>query len=275
MSNPGSGTLTRLLTAIVLLSLTMSLIWIPVLQPGLLIFVGVVVTCGLYEFYALTHAKDDQYRSYLAIPMGGLIVLSAYSGDVMCLNATMVIVALIVAFSHIVRPPATMGTIIPSIFGLVYIAWSAAHFMLLHSLDRIGPALTTLLIVTVALSDSGAFFVGRSFGKHKLAPVVSPNKTWEGAIGGFFFSTLAMVALYFLRQLFDWTAFPDWSLLRYGLIGATLSVASQIGDLSESAFKRDAGVKDSGTLLPGHGGALDRCDGLLFAVPILYYLTLL
>ena len=275
MSSLGNGTPTRTITAIVLISLTMSLIWIPALYPGFLIFLCLVTGCGLFEFYKFVQAKDPDYNAYSAAGMGIIIMGSAYSGSLVSLNALLVFTALLLTFNHIVRHDASMGTIIPSVFGLWYVGWNAGHFLLLYHIDRTGPALLTLLIVAVALCDTGAYFVGRSIGKHKLAPVVSPNKTWEGAVGGFLFSIIGMATVYYLSQHYNWSTVPDWSLGRYCVTGAILSVASQIGDLTESAFKRDAGVKDSGTILPGHGGVLDRCDGLLFAAPMLYYLTIL
>lgn len=273
MSNSGNGTPTRSITAFVLISLTMSLIWIPALKLGFLIFVCLIAGCALQEFYRMVHAKDANYRSYLAVPLGVLVVASAYFNQVQCLNFALLLAGLIVTFTHIIRPHATMGTIIPSLFGLAYIGWNAAHVVLLHSVENTGPVLATILIAAVAMSDTGAYFVGRSIGKHKLAPVVSPNKTWEGAIGGFIFSIVCMAVIYGLGRHYNWSNLPEWSLGRYLLTGAILSVASQIGDLTESAFKRDAGVKDSGTIFPGHGGALDRCDGLLVTAPVLYYLS--
>ena len=135
-----------------------------------------------------------------------------------------------------------------------------------------GPGIVTALFVSVILTDTAAYFGGRALGRHKLAPVVSPNKTWEGAVSGFVFAVLGMCVLYVLRDRYSWTALPEWSLFKYAIAGALLSVASQVGDLVESSLKRDAGVKDSGVFFPGHGGVLDRCDGFLFAAPVLYYI---
>jgi phosphatidate cytidylyltransferase len=275
MAKLGGGTATRTATALFLIALTLGLIWIPVLEIGFLVYICVIAGFGLQEFYTFTKAKNTAYRSYLAVPLGILIIMSAYFEQVSYLNATLLLAGLVVAFTHIIKPNATMKTMFPSLFGLAYVGWNSAHLVLLHRIEGTGPALATLLIASVAMSDTGAYFVGKSIGKHKLAAVVSPNKTWEGAVGGFLFSVLTMVGIYLAKNHFDWANVPDWTLGRYVLIGAVLSVASQIGDLTESAFKRDAGVKDSGTLFPGHGGALDRCDGLLVAAPVLYYLTIL
>lgn len=119
------------------------------------------------------------------------------------------------------------------------------------------------LLTVIFLGDTGAFYLGRAFGKKKLHPSVSPNKTWAGAIGGFFSSIAAGLVFSYVFRLggFPWQA---------AALSGGLSVCGQIGDLVESMIKRNAGVKDSGRILPGHGGMLDRVDALLFAIPLLY-----
>lgn len=131
--------------------------------------------------------------------------------------------------------------------------------------------LTTILygLLIVWITDSGAYMIGRQIGKHKLAPKMSPNKTWEGSIGG----TVATVILVGIYLFF----FPlkKYSLPVMLLLTLVLSVAGQIGDLVESAFKRHYGVKDSGKILPGHGGILDRFDSLLFVLPLMHLFGLI
>lgn len=119
------------------------------------------------------------------------------------------------------------------------------------------------LLAVIFLGDTGAFYVGRLFGKHKLYFSVSPGKTWEGAFGGLLVSLSAGFLFSQFLRLHRW----DLSMI---LITVCLSISSQIGDLSESMIKRTYGVKDSGGILPGHGGILDRIDGLLFSIPVLY-----
>lgn len=119
----------------------------------------------------------------------------------------------------------------------------------------------------VFMSDTGAFYFGRFFGRHKLYPSVSPGKTWEGAVGGLLFSLIPAYGFALFVSLYRW----NWRIL---ILTLAISIAGQIGDLAESMLKRNCGVKDSGNILPGHGGILDRIDGLLFAIPLLYlYLT--
>ena len=118
------------------------------------------------------------------------------------------------------------------------------------------------------IGDTGAYYAGRQFGRHKLAPAISPGKSWEGAVAS------ALTAIVF-GQIYLPLAIPGTSLLKAGLLALAANVAGQAGDLAESAIKRGAGVKDSGTLLPGHGGMLDRVDSTLFALPVLYALVTL
>jgi phosphatidate cytidylyltransferase len=143
-----------------------------------------------------------------------------------------------------------------------------------------GPSLITFLLCSVWAGDSVALYVGRAWGRHKLAPTISPNKSWEGSLGSLAGSLLATGALIGLASflLAQWNSaklsFPDdiWFWLVLALV---VNVAAQVGDLAESALKRSAGVKDSGSLLPGHGGVLDRVDALLLAAPVLWYALLI
>jgi phosphatidate cytidylyltransferase len=120
-----------------------------------------------------------------------------------------------------------------------------------------------MLLVMVWASDIGAYLVGRSIGKHQLTSI-SPNKTWEGAVAGFIFSILAAIACqyFFVHQI---------SQIHAAILGAILGVTGQLGDLSESLLKRSVSMKDSGSIIPGHGGMLDRLDSLLFGAPTIYY----
>jgi len=147
--------------------------------------------------------------------------------------------------------------------GFLYVCLPFA--LLLMVMDRYprGNLWILFLLTVIFLSDTGAFYFGRFFGKRKLYPSVSPNKTWAGALGGLF---AGVVSGLLVARLFRLGGFP----LETALLAGALSVVGQVGDLVESMLKRNAGVKDSGRVLPGHGGLLDRVDGVLFAVPLLY-----
>lgn len=125
-------------------------------------------------------------------------------------------------------------------------------------------------MLIVWITDSGAYMFGRAMGKHKLAPKISPNKTWEGSIGG---SVVAIVIIPILFSMFKWL--PNYGLLELLVFAIILSIAGQLGDLIESGFKRHYGVKDSGNILPGHGGILDRFDSMLIVMPLMAILGML
>ncbi len=142
------------------------------------------------------------------------------------------------------------------------------RFMMLARAESLWMMLYALLIVWV--TDSGAYLIGRKIGKNKLAPHISPNKTWEGSIGGSLSAVVIVGAyLYFVQAAFPYSFS---TMLLWTLV---FSVGGQLGDLIESAFKRHYGVKDSGKILPGHGGILDRFDSLLFVLPLMHFAGLI
>ncbi len=146
--------------------------------------------------------------------------------------------------------------------GLVLVAFPLTFAVRLHGIRLEGPAILLFVLVITWVGDTAAYFVGRAIGKHKLAPVLSPNKSWEGSVASILGALL--VAVVFAR----WLTVPLPHLLGMAVVG---NVAGQAGDLLESAYKRSAGVKDSGSLLPGHGGVLDRIDALILAIPVVWY----
>ena len=161
-----------------------------------------------------------------------------------------------------------------SIFCMLYAGLTLLALPALRE-ETNGPSLVTFLLCVVWAGDTAALYVGRLWGRHKLAPLLSPNKTWEGTVASVAGSLLAAGGLLALaHQLEIWNSarlsFPEevWYWL---LLAVLVNVAGQVGDLAESALKRSAGVKDSGNLLPGHGGVLDRMDALLLAAPVLWY----
>jgi len=146
--------------------------------------------------------------------------------------------------------------------GLILVALPLTYAIRLHGISADGPKLLMFALVIMWVGDTAAYFVGRAIGKHPLAPVLSPKKSWEGTIASILGALL--VAIVFAR----WLTVPLPHLLGMAVVG---NVAGQAGDLLESAYKRSAGVKDSGSLLPGHGGVLDRIDALILAIPVVWY----
>ena len=157
------------------------------------------------------------------------------------------------------------------LLGPVYAGFLLGHGLALRDLSGgggdLGRAWLLFTLLAVFACDTGAFAVGRLAGRHRMVPLISPNKTWEGAAGGF---AASVGAALLVGLVFD-LGVPVW---QQAAIGAVASVAAQAGDLVESALKRAANVKDSGSIMPGHGGILDRMDSILFALPAVYYLLL-
>lgn len=181
-------------------------------------------------------------------------------------------------------PPATIADIATTILGFIYIGWLTSHLVLLRNLvppgtptglaDLQQPGLAYVWVSLFAIwaTDIFAYYSGKKFGKHLLYPQVSPKKTVEGAIGGLLASVVLVTAIVYVSDNFLFPSHPfGFKLWQAPLFGAVLSIGTQLGDLSESLLKRDAGIKDSGQLIPGHGGFLDRGDGLIFAGAISYY----
>lgn len=161
-----------------------------------------------------------------------------------------------------------------SVFAIAYLGFPLITIPLLSTQEN-GPSLLLLLFFAVWAGDVAALYIGRTFGRHKLAPALSPNKSWEGAFASVLGSILAILFLIWMAGLLnqrgiDNIGYPG-PLLHWLFLATLLNVAAQLGDLAESALKRGAGVKDSGSVLPGHGGILDRIDALLFAAPVLWF----
>ena len=159
-----------------------------------------------------------------------------------------------------------IANVATTLLGMVYCGWFPLHLLFLRDLscDKYdsGLGFVVLMFTAILLTDIGCYYVGSKFGKHKLAPVISPNKTIEGSIGGMFFAILGAVGIGLYLDV-------QWYIALFA--GIMCTVFAQIGDLCESLIKRDAGVKDSGTSLPGHGGFLDRTDSFILTIPMMYY----
>jgi phosphatidate cytidylyltransferase len=245
----------RLLTALVLAPAVLYIVLLPQYKPLFFLVAAVAALC-YYEFGGLARLRVPEIGLGIA---AGTLLLYVRAETALLTVTFMVLLFLVLAlrFHNLseVLPVASAQAI-----GLLYIygAWNTALF-----LHDIGPYWLVFGLAVNWVGDTGAYYVGRAFGRHKLAPRVSPGKSWEGAIA----SVCASVAfgIVFLHYLIP-TVKP-WQIV---LISVVANVAGQVGDLVESAMKRGAGVKDSGTLLPGHGGWLDRVDSSLFSLPVLY-----
>jgi phosphatidate cytidylyltransferase len=225
-------------------------------------------TCALFLIYAQWHAVYEP-----AFQLGGGLTAHQsnrwFSAGAPPLEAVFFLFVLgIAALTLATRHPLVESLPAAGISasGLILVAFPLTYAIRLHGEGTQGPALLLFALVIVWVSDTAAYFVGRSIGKHALAPHLSPKKTWEGTVAGFL-GSLA-VGFTFAR----WLNVPLVHLLGMAAVG---NVAGQVGDLLESGYKRSAGIKDSGSLLPGHGGVLDRIDALILAIPVVWYYWIL
>lgn len=254
----------RLITAFIGLPLLLLLVWAA--NPGLFVAVLTLVALqGLHEYYAML-SSGPLWRTQRLLPWlwGSLLLAVLAAGWTQLGLVVLMFGVLLVGSLYLwqLTPQRLWPELCPVLVGWLYIVPALASCAWLRDLDYGRYWLTFALLVVMA-GDSGAYFTGRRFGQRPLAPHISPNKTLEGALGGIAGSVMGgLVANVFVP--FAWPLALVYSLL--------VGCAGQVGDLFESALKRSAGVKDSGNLLPGHGGLLDRMDSLLFAFPLLYSL---
>lgn len=223
---------------------------------------GVVAAVGAWEFYHLSQRAGYAPSAFLGILGAGALPLVAQEGIQWTLATFTVVVLASMGAELLWRRSGVLANAAGTILGMVYVGLFGSHWVLLRGLSQ-GMALMFLVLASTWCADSGAYFVGRWLGRRRLAPEVSPNKTVEGALGGVVGGLLGAAATG------AWFGLPAaW----VGVGGLVCALSGQLGDLWESALKREAQVKDSGSLLPGHGGVLDRFDGLLFSGVVGYYL---
>jgi phosphatidate cytidylyltransferase len=262
--------LKRWLTAIVAIPIVIYLIgfsprWV------FYLFLFLISAAGLNEFYRVTLPDVPIYMKTINMLLALAMFFTLYTGNIQLLPGVVSLVAIIPMLCFLFSDPLRGEKYLTEsgrlALGFIYVCVPIA---MLVQIDRLylpshsirGLWIFFLMVVTSA-NDTGAFYSGKLFGRHKLYEAVSPKKTWEGAVGGLLFAII--VAILFLK-IFRLHS-VDLSIIFLIII---MSVAGQIGDLAESMLKRNFSIKDSGELLPGHGGILDRIDSLLFAVPVLY-----
>jgi phosphatidate cytidylyltransferase len=288
---------TRVLTALVLIPIVIGIV---LFTPTYVVAVAVALITiqALREYFQLGDAIGHRaYRlwtifcalllvaqSWRSLRSLGLVVndahwslrstlelgVSAHRTAILCAPMTLF---LLFVFGLTVRTLFTRRPLVESLpaagissSGLLLVAFPLSFAVRLHGMPSEGPRLLLFALAITWAADTTAYFVGRAIGKHPLAPHISPKKTWEGSIGGIVGSLIiAYAASFFLRV-------PLAHLLAIAFLG---NIAGQMGDLLESACKRSAGVKDSGSLLPGHGGVLDRIDALILCIPVVWYYLVL
>lgn len=234
--------------------------------PWFSAFIGVLTAWGLYEVAAMFEVRDAAGLLIVAAAGGGLALATLGGARLGWELAAAVIVAASANVWRLTRtaPEVLRRTRLWNVTAAsLWVGVLFPYFALLRNSADGVPAIILMLLLVVA-SDSGAYFTGRSFGRVKLAPTVSPNKTIEGAAGG-------LAACVFAALILRPWLVPELGLWSLVFLAVSVGVLAQLGDLAGSAFKRIAGVKDSGWLFPGHGGLLDRTCSLVFAVVFTYY----
>ncbi len=255
----------RVLTGIVLLALLVGALWVG--GEVLAGFIALIMMVGLFEFY--TTLRRQGYRPLALFGYLGAIGVFAVAwfhgpvGIAGGLLATTIVVYFVYALAPERRDALTNGGL--TVLGVAWIAGAAAFAFPIVDSPDFRQLVVALVIGTVAM-DVGAYFVGRSFGSRPLAPVLSPNKTVEGLAGGVILTIGAAVAITYLPY------FPAFDIRAGAALGLVVAAVAPLGDLAESMIKRSLAVKDMGTILPGHGGVLDRVDAFLFVLPAAWVL---
>jgi len=266
----------RIITALCGIPILITIIWFG--QPWFSLLVAAWGALAVFEFYRLVTAAKVRPLTYFGLIWTLLFILSPHFDYYPLTPLIMTSTVVFPLIWLLLRPQKEQAFLrwAWTIAGIMYVGWLLGHFVALRSLDDGRNWVFFALFVTFA-SDSSAFFVGRALGRHRLAPLISPGKTWEGAMGGVF-GALILSLLFTSPQFFALSNpfyIPDFSYGQALLLGLAVSVFGQLGDLAESLFKRNMGVKESGRSLPGHGGFLDRIDSLVFAGIVVYYYVLL
>jgi phosphatidate cytidylyltransferase len=251
------------------------------------LFAAIVAELAAYEYLKLAAVGAEAHGATLRIPIWWMALGTALAFVVTLPNfpvedqlPVLSALTLILFAWNGFRSPLiqVLPDTAQGLFGLIYIAYPLTLIPLLWKQED-GPALVLFLMVCVWAGDTAALYFGRAFGKRKLAPRLSPGKTWVGSIASIVASMLAAGLIIYVSDILTahgntvlHISEPLWQSL---LLAAILNIAAQLGDLLESAIKRGAAVKDSGTMLPGHGGILDRIDALLLSAPVLWFILLI
>lgn len=268
--------MSRIITAVVLLPFLIASILVSWLQPLFVVLAAAAMVLALYEFYLLAKRRDlkpDAVAMFIGTAAyftvfffdrpEGLMDLLLMSQLIIVVLTAGSLTAATLRGAPFEKMLASTGA---SILGVLYIGLLGSHLVAIRTgfEQKLSAHLLSFFFLVIMGADTGAYYVGRAIGKHKLAPNISPGKTWEGVIGG-------MASGLLMATLAHYWFFRDFSLKWMLPLAAVMVIVGILGDLTESAMKRGAGAKDAAKLLPGHGGLLDRLDSLLFNAPLIYY----
>lgn len=261
----------RLITGSLLIGLVVGVLFAAPLWVFALVTI-LFILLGLNEFFALVEHKGIVIERWIGLAVGVAVPLSIYLGfePTHGWELFFMMAAFLVLFILQLRRNDSSQTIVgvsTALFGIFYVSWCFSFLIKLRFMEGLGLPdgrwLVAFLLLVTKGGDIGAYTAGSLFGRHTLAPRISPHKTWEGTFGGLLFSLAAGAALK--------PVFPHVAMGHLLILSLLLGILGQLGDLSESMIKRDCQVKDSGALLPGMGGVLDVLDSLLFTSPVCYF----
>ncbi|MBA7712757.1 hypothetical protein ES703_121746 [subsurface metagenome] len=258
----------RVITALWGLPLLIAAVWFDQPLPWFTILLAIWGVLAVFEFYRMVAGAKAPPLTYFGLIWTLLFILSPHFNNDFITSPTLLTSAVVLSLVWLVLRRQKEGAFIGwawTIAGILYVGWLLSYFVALRGLDDGRNWVFFALFATFG-SDTAAFFIGRALGRHHLVPSISPGKTWEGAIGGIFGAI--MISLLFTLPTPLGLPLSYWQAI---LLGLLVSIFGQLGDLVESLLKRNMGVKDSGKLLPGHGGFLDRIDSIVFAGIVVYY----
>ena len=254
----------RVITGLWGIPLLIAAVWFDQPLPWFTLLVAIWGLLAVFEFYKMGAGAKVPPLTYFGLIWTLLFILSPHFNNDFITPPTLLTSAVVLSLIWLLLRPQKEGAFIGwawTMAGILYVGWLLSYFVALRGLDD-GRNWVFLALFATFASDTAAFFAGRALGRHHLAPRISPGKTWEGTIAGCL--SAIIVSLLF-------TMFLPLSYGQAILLGFLVSLFGQLGDLAESLLKRNMGVKDSGRLLPGHGGALDRIDSVVFAGVVVYY----
>jgi phosphatidate cytidylyltransferase len=257
----------RVITGLWGVPLLIAAVWFDQPLPWFTVLVAIWGLLAVFEFYKLVAGAKAQPLTYFGLIWTLLFILSPHFGYAFTIPLLLTS-AVVLSLLWLLARPQKEGAFIGwawTMAGILYLGWLLSHLVALRGLDG-GRDWVFLALLANFGSDTTAFFAGRALGRHHLAPAISPGKTWEGAIAGVLGAIIVSLLFTLLIPI------------SYGqaiVLGLLVSILGQLGDLIESLFKRNMGVKDSGRLLLGHGGALDRIDSVVFAGVVVYYYVLM
>lgn len=244
--------------------------------PPYLVLVCSSAVLALYEYALVLWSGGRGIQRFWTV-VGGFLVCAAVALDgagkasaagIGLVHLTLSLVLAVALLSELLRREHSLDRAALTVFGVLFIGWTLGHLVLIRDLVPNGESFTYLLFLAVWTADTAAYFSGKALGKRRLAEVISPKKTWEGAAGGL----LGALAVFWLARKFF---LPELYSAKAALgLGLLVGILGQSSDIAQSLVKRASGAKDSSHLLPGHGGVFDRMDSFLLLAPVYYYVLL-